>query len=176
MGPSHKVLFITLRLFQHGCYIGQAPARKCFYSSWLAAFLRVSPPSAALHALKWPSVSIVILHYGLLHGLHRNLCSNAWSTFSPPVRLTSSQACVSAGLFLSYFSHSSLSQLLCSILCYFSNMLPLRCPHCGVELTGTHCVQHGAVPASLHSSLTAATANTLTKKPGIESMQKKELF
>lgn len=74
--------------------------------SMACSFSQVSLPSEELHPLKWPSASVVILYCGLLCGLHRNLCSSAWSK-SSPYSLSGLCVCTAVSLiFFPLFSHS----------------------------------------------------------------------
>lgn len=102
------------------------------------------PPEAAvsLSCLVWSSMdcrgtacSTVVFSVG-----RRGICYSAWSIPFSPSLLT----LVSAELFSSHFSCSSLSQLPCSIFYFFLGMFSQRCHgHLAVCIQQWHCFQAG---------------------------------
>ena len=83
-------------LRQHGFSTGsQPPLGIHLLQRGVLPWLQVDICSTVnLHGLQGDNLS----HHGLLHRLQRNLCSGAWSNFSPPCSLN----LVSAELFLSH--------------------------------------------------------------------------
>lgn len=90
------------------------------------------------------------LQHGFFHGFQGNICSNAWSTSTPPFSL----ALVFTGLFLTlFFLHLS---PLCTVslflkyvsfrhhdFCCWAQVCPAVCP---LDLAGTSCDQDKAGP------------------------------